>query len=253
MKLWHFIIPFFYGENQFVLIKGGAPVRRKVAYLRQTVASLQRLGVHSRITIFVCNEPSRQRALEVHSRVELIDCHPKHLPLETVKRYQTWFTAYGSQDDIVAFNEDDQILHMADSVRDDIENAPERVVFSPHRWSRQFLYFRRKSRPVYYLHGHRGLLDNIGNESGAAEFCFNHRYRVQPNRHAAYAASWFMKGSFFCTLDLETPLVELESASYVVFDSGIPVLKLDPDGDQSLSDFIVDHLSGYDYNKRLIK
>ena len=191
----------------------------------------------------------------MHPTVQRLDCPPKHLPLETVANFQSWFRAHGSDDDIVAFNEDDQILYLADSVKDDMQNTTERVIFSPHRWARQFLWFRRKGRPVLYLHGHRGVLDNIDKNMRGAEFQFNHRYVAQTNKNAAYAACWFMKGSLFRAIDLTVPVdcVELESASYAVFESGIPILKLSLDEQQPMSNFIVDHLSGYDYNRRLIK
>jgi len=253
---WHFIIPFFYGENQFVLVKGGAPVKRKILYLTQTVMGIQRLGVDHRITVFVCDEQSRDRALEVWPIVTMLDSPPKHLPLETVLSFQKWFNAHGSDADIVAFNEDDQILYLADTVIEDIQNThEERVVFSPHRWARQFFFFRRKGRPVFYLKGKRGLLDNVDPEPSGATFQFNHTYLAQTDRSFAYAACWFMKGSLFRSLDLSLPSaeVELESPSYVVFGNGVRVLKLRIDGQQPLSAFMADHLSGYDYNRRLVK
>ena len=170
--------------------------------------------------------------------------------------FQKWFTVYGSDSDIVAFNEDDQILYLADTVIEDIQNTEEeRVVFSPHRWARQFLFFRRKGRPVGYLQGKRGLLDNVDPEPKGDTFQFNHTYLAQTNKISAYAACWFMKGSLFRSLDLSLSAaeVELESPSYVVFGSGVPVLKLRIDGQQPLSAFMVDHLPGYDYNRRLVK
>jgi hypothetical protein len=255
MARWHFIIPFYFGKNMYVLRKGGAPVSRKLSYLSQTVASVQRLGVDSQITIFVCDEPSRQQALTVHPEVERIDCHPEHLPLEAVKNYQTLFNTQISDNDIIGFTEDDQILYLADSVKKDILSTTERVIFSPHRWARLFFFFRRKGRPLFRLNGHRGILDNIDEQATGKEFQFNHRYAAQPNRNAAYAACWFMKGSIFRTLDFHVPeeKVALESPSFAVFESGIPVLKLILDGRQQPSLFLVDHLSGYDYNRRLIK
>ena len=253
MITWHFIIPFYFGRNAFVLPKGGAPVSRKLPYLKRTITSIQRLAPHSRITIFVCDDASRRRALEVHSSIEILSCHPRHLPLETVKHYQARFRQQGSDQDIVVFNEDDQILYLSESVMDDIKAESGKYVFSPHRWSRQFLFFRRKGRPVYTLDGRRGLLDNIDRQPSGPELHFHHRYQVQKSRHAAYAACWFMSGHVFRNLDLGVPAekIELESASYAVFDSGLPVLKLRTD--EKLSHFLVDHLSGYDYNKRLIK
>jgi hypothetical protein len=252
--MWHFIIPFYYGKNEYVLLKGGAPVARKVHYLRQTVSSIQRLGVDARITIFVCNEVSREKALEVHPQVELLDCLPFHLPMQTVLTYRSWFEANGAGDDIVVFNEDDQIIYLSNTVKQDIATTTDRVVFSPHRWARQFLRFRRKGRPIHYLNGLRGILDNVDPTPGEALYSYRHRYLAQRNRNAAYAACWFMKGSLFRSLPFAVPEpVELETASYMVFDTGIPVLKPHIDGAQNLSDFMVDHLSGYDYNRRLVK
>jgi hypothetical protein len=255
MSVWHFIIPFYFGENKFVLVKGGAPVSRKLEYLRRTIDSITQLGIGSSITVFVCDEPSQERALKIHPTVQRIDCQANHLPLEAVRTFQRWFASSGTDGDIVGFNEDDQIVHMADPVKLDIQHALERVVFSPHRWSKQFLLFRRKGRPVYYLNGQRGLLDNVDTKPNGAEFHLNHRYRVQRTCHAAYAACWFMRGSVFRNLNFDVPSkdIELESPSYAVFDSGIPVLKLAINHNQQLSDFIVNHLSGYDYNKRLLK
>jgi len=252
---WHFIIPFYYGENKFVLVKGGAPVKRKMAYLTQTVRAIERLGNDHMVTVFVCNEQSKQRALKVCPTVTMLDCPPLHLPLESVRNFQQWFRFNGSDDDVVAFNEDDQILYMADSVMEDIQDVQERVVFSPHRWARQFLYFRRKGRPVFKLNGRRGLLDNVDREQAGARFQFRHAYVAQTTKNAAYAACWMMKGSLFRSLDLSVPAenIELESASYVVFGNRVPVLKLRIDDQQPLSAFMVDHLSGYDYNRRLIK
>jgi len=118
MNVWHCIIPFYYGENEYVLVKGGAPVRRKVSYLSQTVASIQRLPVRSRITVFVCNEASEQRALEVHPAVRQIDCPPGHLPLvgnllqcvvrclDIVQRYQREFSGNSPREDFLHFTRD---------------------------------------------------------------------------------------------------------------------------------------------------
>ena len=252
--MWHFIIPFYFGENRYVLLKGGAPVPKKLAYLRQTVASIQRLGLEAHITIFVCDEPGRRKALEAHPDVQMIDCPPFHLPMQTVLTFRKWFQENGSDDDVVVFNEDDQIVYLSAQVRDDIISASEPVVFSPHRWSRQFFRFRRKGRPAYNLQGIRGLLDNIDPSPGNSIYDYRHRYLGQKTRHAAYAACWCMKGSLFRSIALITPeLIELESASYMIFDSGVPVLKMSVDGEQELSDFMVDHLSGFDYNRRLVR
>jgi hypothetical protein len=255
MAIWHFIIPFYYGKNQYVVKKGGAPVDRKIDYLKLTVSSIQRLGVDSSITIFVCDEPSRVQALKVHEKIQKLECHPKHLPLEAVKAFQSWFNNHGSPNDIVAFNEDDQILYLSDNVKADIQNTTDNVIFSPHRWAKLLFIFRRKKRPLFRFQGSLGVLDNIGKLPTGNEYRYNYTYNIQVNRGSAYAACWFMKGYVFKIIDFTVPdeQVVLESPSFAVFDSGIPVLKLRFDKIQPLSDFLVDHLSGYDYNRRMIK
>lgn len=55
----------------------------------------------------MCDDVSNEQALQVHNNVKKIDCHPKHLPIETVKTFQKWFYENGSDNDIVTFNEDD--------------------------------------------------------------------------------------------------------------------------------------------------
>jgi hypothetical protein len=255
LSAWHFIIPFYFGKNKFVMLKGGAPIGRKIYYLQRTIDSILSLGKDARITIFTCDAQSKEQALLVHPSVQMIDCPAKHLPLQTVTRFQAWFREYGANDDIVAFTEDDQVLYLADSVKKDIQDATERVVFSPHRWSRQFFFFRAKGRPMFRLNGCRGLLDNFDAEMKGREFQFNHRYRAQTNKGLAYAACWFMKGLLFKAIDFARTddKVELESASYIIYKSGIPVIKLSADAQQAFSDFLADHLSGYDYNRRLFK
>ncbi|MFZ4798856.1 MAG: hypothetical protein ACOYMA_15250 [Bacteroidia bacterium] len=255
MANWHFIIPFYYGKNRHVVKKGGAPLDRKIDYLKQTVASIKSLGVNSQIIIFVCDEASYEQALKVHNKVQLIDCHPKHLPIETVKTFKKWFNENGSDNDIVTFNEDDQILYLSNKIIADIENTNEKVVFSPHRWAKLLFFFRIKNRPIFKLNGSWGILDNINKTLTGKDFTYNYAYKTQDNRNSAYAACWMTKGNIFKTIDFNVPmeLIELESPSFAVFDSGIPVLKLVYNQSEPLAHFLVDHLSGYDYNRRLIK
>ncbi len=255
MASWHFIIPFYFGKNRFVIKKGGAPFERKVDYLIQTLDSIKQLGLDSQITLFVCDEASYEQALLVHHNVKKIDCHPKHLPLETVKHFQKWFNENGFENDIVAFNEDDQVLYLSKEVIADIENAQDRVVFSPHRWAKLLFFFRIKKRPLYKLNGTWGILDNINKKLTGKDFQYTHSYKKQDSRESAYAACWLAKGNIFKDIDFNVSenKVELESPSFALFDSGVPVIKLVFEKNKPLSHFIVDHLSGYDYNRRLIK
>jgi hypothetical protein len=49
-----------------------------------------------------------------------------------------------------------------------------------------------------------------------------------------------------------TPKITLESGSFILFDSPEkPVLKLDIAAGEKPIDFLVDHLSGYDYCRRI--
>jgi len=255
MVNWHFIIPFYFGKNRHVVKKGGAPLDRKIDYLKQTITSINNLKVNSQITIFVCDEASNEQALKVHHKVQLINCHPKHLPIETVKTFQKWFIENGTDNDIVAFNEDDQVLYLSNKVIADIENAKDKVVFSPHRWAKLLFFFRIKKRPLFKFNGSWGILDNINKSLTGKDFTYNYDYKTQDNRNSAYAACWMTKGNVFKTIDFNVPeeLIELESPSFAVFDSGIPVLKLVNNKNQPLAHFLVDHLSGYDYNRRIIK
>jgi hypothetical protein len=255
MSKWFFIIPFFYGKNRHVVKKGGAPIDRKIEYLKQTIDSINNLQVNSSITVYVCDDASYDEAIKVHSNVIKIDCHPKHLPLVTVQTFQNWFNINGTDEDIIVFNEDDQIIYLTKEAIDDIENTKENVVFSPHRWAKIFLLFRIKKRPLFRLNGTLGILDNINKNLQGKTYQFNFKYIVQDSRESAYAACWFLKGNVFKTINFTVPEneIELESPSFSVFDSGIPVLKLVFDKTQPLDNFIVDHLSGYDYNKRIIK
>jgi hypothetical protein len=255
MVNWHFIIPFYYGKNRHVVKKGGAPLDRKIDYLKQTINAINGLGVNSQISIYVCDDASNEQALLVHNKVKKIDCHPRHLPIETVKTFQQWFIENGNDKDIVTFNEDDQVLYLSEKVIADIENTNDKVVFSPHRWSKLLFFFRIKKRPVFKFNGSWGILDNINKNLTGIDFSYNYNYKTQDNRNAAYAACWMTKGNVFKGVDFNVSeeLIELESPSFAIFDSGIPVLKFANNTTQPLSHFLVDHLSGYDYNRRIIK
>lgn len=137
----------------------------------------------------------------------------------------------------------------------DIENTNDKVVFSPHRWSKLLFFFRIKKRPIFKFNGSWGILDNINKSLTGKDFSYNYDYKTQDNRNSAYAACWMAKGNIFKEIDFNVSeeLVELESPFFALFDSGIPVLKFVNNKTQPLSHFLVDHLSGYDYNRRIIK
>lgn len=255
MAKWRFFIPFYYGKNEHVIKKGGAPVNLKIDYLQKTIASIKSLNVDAEVLIYVCNDISYEKAISVHPKVEKIDCYSLHLPLESVKAFQKWHIKNGDDQDIVGFNEDDQVIAMSDVIKEDILNTNDPVIFTPHRWAKQFFYFRRKKRPVYKLDGVRGLIDNYEKPGEHKRFQYNREYYAQSSRDTAYAACWFMKGKLFNEMSFDVPedKIELESPSFSVFDSGTPILKLTDQVQQKFSEFIVNHLSGYDYNRRLVK
>ena len=254
MLKWHFIVPFYFGKNNYVVKKGGAPVLKKKSYLQKTIDSIKKLSSDVDITIYVCDENGYNEASTVHDNISRIDCHPRQLPIESVKVFQSWFKKRGSDTDIVVYNEDDQIIHLSENVKNDILNVKDRVVFSPHRWAKLFFLFRIKHRPLFKLHGKLGVLDNFDKSCDGKLYQYNCFYQAQTKRDAAYAANWYMKGDIFKSLDFNVPVedIELESPSFQVYHTGIPVLKLANNKENNLADFIVDHLSGYDYNRRFI-
>ena len=71
----------------------------------KTIDSINNLQVNSSITVYVCDDASYNKAIKVHSNVEKINCHPKHLPLATVQTFQNWFNINGSEDEIIVFND----------------------------------------------------------------------------------------------------------------------------------------------------
>lgn len=251
MPDWHVVIPFFFGKNMFVHPKGGAPPENKIEYLRKTTDSIVKILPAASIHIFVCDEPSEAAAKTLPFQVQTLPCPPQELPYRTLCEAATLDLR---DDDILFFTEDDQVLYMADTVREDIERCAEDLAFSPHRWSRTLLGLRRRKRPRMKLNGKNGVLDNIEILSPApATRRFNHAYDVQDTQNGAYAASWAMRSSTFGKLQLalrDTPKYWLEVASFMVFEQ-LPVLKLSIRAGENPASFIVDHLSGYDFNSRI--
>ncbi len=254
IKKWHFIIPFFYGQNLHVNRKGGAPKNKKIEYLRSTLESLVKHFPDPDIHLFVRDDASKEMASIFPFLVHRLECPPKELPyrmLLEVSKFKYNF----KNEDILMFTEDDHILYMADTVKEDIEDAGKDLIFSPHRWSKLFMKFRIKGRPQYILNDVNGVLDNIDVKSQTPQIIpFRHKWEIQDTRNGAYAACWAMRFSTFKKIDLSLkspPDAWLELGSYAVFDK-YPVLKLSLKDNENPGSFIVDHLSGYDYNKRIL-
>lgn len=254
MAVWHVFIPFFYGKNLFVTKKAGAPVDKKVEYLKQTIQSFSKVGTSTKITVYVCDAISEEKALLAHNTVKKINCHPLHLPIESVKDFQEHCRQNTREEDIIVFTEDDQVLYMSASVIEDVLNCNEHKIFSPHRWAQTMLFFRKKGRPVFKFNGRAGVLDNMSFKENREIVTYNNSYVVQEDRNVAYAACWFMKKAVFEGISFNVPAADvmLESPSFAAFESGVPVLKLSGGSNGEITDFIIDHLSGYDYNKRLV-
>jgi hypothetical protein len=226
---WHVVIPFFFGRSTAASRKGGAPLVRKRDYLARTVDALHRRLARCTIRVYVCNEQSMEIAREVCPDVQMLTCKPHELPLASVQAFGRY--AQGAtdvrDDDLFLFNEDDQIIHADDSVLDDIVSTRQPIIFSPHRWSRLMWLFRIKKRPVCSLLGVRGVLDNYDkNRSRRRTLKLGRCYDIQENA--------------------------LEAASFIAFESGIPLVKPSITLQQPVELFVVDHLSGYDYNRKIL-
>jgi hypothetical protein len=254
--MWHCIIPFFYGENQFVARKGGSPVRKKIAYLRATIDSIYRVLNSPVVHVFVCNSQTRT-ILGKMDRIEIhqIECHPRELPYRTVEYAAQTLSHKCDPRDVVLFTEDDQVLNIAPSVLQDIQEHGDCHIFSPHRWTRAFLWSGRK-RGVPFLHnGKKGAIDNYDTEGrDLSVFAWNHHYREERGWGSAYAACWAFHAGSLQRIDYAVAQADivLESGSSALFGKGYPCLKLDLPARENPSDFLAEHLSGYDFNKRVI-
>jgi hypothetical protein len=243
------------GKSAIGSRKGGAPVKKKTDYLKRTIAGLLAVNPSAKIAVYTCNRSSFDTARQIHQQTILLDCPPLELPLASLRAFYAAATASCPDDnDIVVFNEDDQVLTIADSVLHDLYSWKGPVIFSPHRWSKLFLLFRIKHRPIAGVFGKRGVLDNYKPGPARRTVTGIHVYDIQENRFEAYSACWFARVSTFRQFNLETKKSELclEQASYTAFNSGALVLKLSLASGEKPENFIADHLSGYDYNKRLL-
>ena len=252
---FHIVIPFYYGRSTAAGKKFGAPPARKEQYLRATIAALQKRFSNPAIHVMVCNAQSESIARTLWSDITLIDCAPSALPLAGISHFKEHIAPGLPCDDFFMFNEDDQVLYLSQSVLDDIVAGTAPCIFSPHRWSRLFLFFRIKRRPIYKLNAVRGVIDNYNRRrSQRRTIRLGHVWDVQENRLEAYAACWITRIGNLKAIDSTVPStpVCLEQASYAAFESGIPVAKLSIDHGEAFGDCIVDHLSGYDYNKRVL-
>jgi len=248
------IIPFYYGKNKFINKKGGAPVDKKVLYLQKTIQSLTKCFRNLRIQIFTADDISTQIASKIHNNITQIPVAAVQLPVQSVIHAKEFIKS--GQFDFVYFTEDDQILYLEDSVKDDLFKSPKKFVFSPHRWAKLFLGFLgRRKYYSYVLNKKRGFLDNFDFQHIASQqYRRNHVYDKQDSRFWAYAAAWFIHSEQLLNLipKINGEKSVLETASYFLFDLGVPVLKLSVKSNENPSLFIVDHLSGYDYHRRKI-
>lgn len=251
---WHFVIPFFYGVNRFVTGRGGAPVDRKVSFLTQTVASITNRFSNPDITIMVCDTVSAEKARLVTGQVVSILCPPQHLPFATVKFTAEKLCSNWPLDDIVVFNEDDQILTMSDSVQLDIERYGGSYFFTPHRWIQNGGGRRYRNAPKFVYNSKPGIIDNVYREQPGKKCELGCHYRIHTDRLAAYAACWATYGKTLQHIDFsgyttDPTRICLETASFILLETGIPVVKPDITI-ESPAIFMVDHLSGYFYFKR---
>lgn len=251
---WHFVIPFFYGENRFVTGRGGAPVDRKISFLKQTVASITGRFRNPDIKIMVCDALSAEKAHIVTGQVQLLSCPPNHLPYATVKHAAEELCSKWPPHDIIVFNEDDQEVTISEKVHMDIEQHGGYYFFSPHRWVRKGGGRRCRKAIKFTFNSIPGIIDNVYNDHPGIPCNLGCHYRIHNDRLAAYAACWATHCKTLPAIDFkkyskDPSRICLETASFLLLETGIQVLKPDlafesPDG------FMVNHLSGYFYFKR---
>ncbi|MBN1756689.1 MAG: hypothetical protein JW863_00125 [Chitinispirillaceae bacterium] len=251
---WHFVLPFFYGKNRYVTGRGGAPVDRKLSFLAQTIASIADRFPSSDIIVTVCDEISAEKAGTVNRNIRQLACPPLALPYATVKFAAEQLVEELPADDIIVFNEDDQVLTISEIIVEDICRYGDSHFFSPHRWVRGE-GGRRNRRAVRYRHKSvKGTIDNLYPDHPGTPCRLGCSYRVHTNRLSAYAACWATHVATLKTIDFteyeaKPELICLETASYIILATGIPVLKTDS-AVESPGVFLAEHLSGYWYFKR---
>jgi hypothetical protein len=253
---WHIIVPFYFGTNRWVTRKGGTPKRKKISYLKRTIESLNACIENPDIIIAVCNEKSAEMARTVYPNVKQIECPSKHLTYAPIIAVVKEWGISWPDSDIIMYNEDDQELFMSRSVADDIANHGNRFIFAPHRWERAFwLKEILHPHPLYhFFKKQRGVITNVNNnQSNETIHSFNHSYTEQKSWGAAFAACWAMQMGVLRSLDLSVPqeLIALETSTQVVFSRNYPSLKLNLT-DNDFTHFVVNHLSGYDFHRRII-
>lgn len=254
--VWHIIIPFYFGTNWWVTRKGGTPKRKKIAYLKRTIDSLTACIENPDIIIAVCNAKSGEMARTVFPNVKQIECPSKHLTYAPIiAAVREWGVSWPDSD-IIMYNEDDQELSMSPTVAEDIENQGNRFIFAPHRWERTY-WLREILQPHPLYHSYkkkRGIINNANfDQPDETRHLFNHSYTEQKSWGTAFAACWAMHMGVLRNLDLFVPKekIALETSTQVVFSSKYPSLKLTlPVND--FTQFTVNHLSGYDFYRRII-
>lgn len=250
---WHFAIPFFYGVNNYVTGRGGAPVNNKIAYLSKTIDAILARIPSAEIIVTVCNRASEEAALSMSGSFNVIpiDSPPLHLPYNTVKFVTQKLSKKWTENDIFAFNEDDQILYLSDAIKNDIEQHGSCYFFTPHRWIKGGGGRKFRKAPRYQQGTNKGIIDNVYAGSVGTPVHLNNAYRTQRTRLSAYAACWATHCSSlqrldFTPYDTNPETICLETASFLLLDTALPILKTDL-AIESPESFLVDHLSGQDY------
>jgi len=254
--VWHIIIPFYFGINRWVTRRGGSPKRKKNSYLKRTIDSLLACVPNPDIVIGVCNEKSADMARKVFPNVKQIECPSKHLAYAIIiEALKKWGVSWPDHD-IIMYNEDDQELSMDPSTARDVEAHGDRFIFAPHRWERTY-WLREIMKPharYSFWQKKRGIINNVDeNQRDEIKHDFNHSYTEQQAWGSAFAACWATRMGVLRDLDLSVPAEEiaLETSTQVVFQKKYPSLKLTL-SKENFTDFMVNHLSAYDYFRRVI-
>jgi hypothetical protein len=253
---WHIIIPFYFGTNRWVTRRGGSPKRKKISYLKKTIDSINACIENPDIIIGVCNVKSAEMARSVFPNVKQIECRSKHLAYAIIgAAVKEWGVSW-PDGDVIMYNEDDQELYMNKSVARDIEKHGNRFVFAPHRWERAY-WLREILKPhskYCFFKNKRGIINNVDeNQCNEITHSFNNLYSEQHTWGTAFAACWAMHMKVLRDLDLSVPTEEiaLETSTQIVFQKKYPSLKRAL-SEGNFTDFMVNHLSGYDYYRRII-
>ena len=109
-------------------------------------------------------------------------------------------------------------------------------------------------RTIFLLAKKARIINNVDeNQRDEIKHDFNHSYTEQQAWGSAFAACWATRMGVLRDLDLSVPAEEiaLETSTQVVFQKKYPSLKLTL-SKENFTDFMVNHLSAYDYFRRVI-